>query len=544
MGAPSHGWATPVHGAAVASGPSAGPVDVAEAEDFLRMLHAEYPAAGDLDARLRQVRREIAETGTYVHTGTELTFGARVAWRNSNRCIGRLYWRSLLVRDLRTVNTPEAVFVELVRHLEMAVGDRDDPAAQRGRVSRPRSGGHDADQPGIEPGTRRLRPVISVFAPPAPGTAPAVRLWNDQLIRYAGYRHDDGRTVGDPRYVAFTEAVRGLGWRGKGDRFDVLPLVIEGADGRPRTFELPEHAVVEVPITHPEHPWFAELGLRWYAVPAIANMRLSIGGVDYPLAPFNGWYMGTEIGARNLADTDRYDQLPVVAARLGLDMSTSRTLWRDSALVELNRAVLWSFEQAGLRISDHHSESRRFLDHLAKEERAGRVTPADWSWIVPPMSASLTPVFHRYYDEVQLKPDFHLDPAAAELARNGRPVEATVTPDPAIGPAAAPAVTPAQRVRSVATVPAVPVVPVPVVPVPVVQARGCPVTGATAPAGAAVSPPALPRPRVRPAVPRPAPAGQRSEAGAAAGGSRWRWPFRQRPDTRTAAPAGRDRTAG
>ena len=27
-------------------------------------------------------------------------------------------------------------------------------------------------------------------------------------------------------------------------------------------------------------------------------------------APFNGWYMGTEIGARNLADADRYDLLP------------------------------------------------------------------------------------------------------------------------------------------------------------------------------------------------------------------------------------------
>jgi nitric-oxide synthase len=444
-----------------------------------------------------------------VHTGTELTFGARVAWRNADRCIGRLYWRSLLVRDLRTVNTPEAVFVELVRHLEMAVGDRDDPAAQRDRISRPRSGGHDADQPGIEPGTRRLRPVISIFAPPAPGTAPAVRLWNDQLIRYAGYRHDDGTAVGDPRYVAFTEAVRGLGWRGKGDRFDVLPLVIEGADGPPRTFELPEHAVVEVPITHPDHPWFAELGLRWYAVPAIANMRLSIGGVDYPLAPFNGWYMGTEIGARNLADTDRYDQLPVVAARLGLDMSSSRTLWRDSALVELNRAVLFSFEQAGLRISDHHSESRRFLDHVAKEERAGRVTPADWSWIVPPMSASLTPVFHRYYDEVQLKPNFHLDPAAAELARTGRPPGAE---------SASATDTAAVAQQDTLVLPVVPAAPATRPPAAV-----CPVTGAAAGPG-------VPAPRVRPPVP---PAADSPPQGT----SRWRWPFRQRP-----APATRDRT--
>jgi nitric-oxide synthase len=490
-------------------------VDPAEAEDFLRLLHAEQPRAGDLDARLEQVRREIGETGTYVHTGTELTFGAQVAWRNASRCIGRLYWRSLLVRDLRAVNTPDAVFVELVRHLEMAVGDRDDPAANPETTRRPRPPAQRTPAQlggGGEPAGRRLRPVISIFAPPKPGAEPAVRIWNDQLIRYAGYRRDDGTTVGDPRYVDFTAAVSGLGWRGKGDRFDVLPLVIEGPDRRPRTFELPEHAVVEVPITHPEHPWFAELGLRWYAVPAIANMRLSIGGVDYPLAPFNGWYMGTEIGARNLADTDRYDQLPVVAARLGLDMSVHRTLWRDRALVELNRAVLWSFEDAGMRMSDHHTESQRFIEHLAKEDRAGRATPADWTWIVPPMSASTTPVFHRYYDQVEQKPNFYLDAGAAELARAGAP---------GTGGDGLPAPGWAERDT----------VAVPVIAVPPAAAAEpvCPFTGAS-------RGPSLPRPRVRPAVPPHSgrtPAGEPARGGPA---SRWRWPFRQRP---SAAPAER-----
>ena len=77
-------------------------------------------------------------------------------------------------------------------------------------------------------------------------------------------------------------------------------------------------------------------------MPAISNMCLEIGGVCYPAAPFNGWYMGTEIGARNLADVDRYDLVPVVADRLGLDTAASRSLWRDQALVELNlrRAAL------------------------------------------------------------------------------------------------------------------------------------------------------------------------------------------------------------
>jgi nitric-oxide synthase, bacterial len=378
-------------------------VDPCEAEEFLQKLHHEQPGLGPVRTRLDQVSREIAETGTYVHTPTELTFGARIAWRNASRCIGRLYWRSMLVRDLRGVREPQAVFTELVRHLEIAVGDRGEIADRTAHAA-----------------TRRIRPVISVFAPTPPGGRPPIRLWNEQLIRYAGYRDMAGATTGDPRYVEFTRAVTALGWHGKGDRFDVLPLVIETADERPHLFDLPERAVVEVPIAHPDYPWFAELGLRWHAVPAISNMRLRIGGVDYPLAPFNGWYMGTEIGARNLADPDRYHQLPVVAARLGLDMSSETTLWRDRALVELNRAVLWSFERAGLRISDHHTESRRFLEHIAKEERAGRQTPADWSWIVPPMSGSATPVFHRYYHQADQRPNFYLDPDAQGLARYGR----------------------------------------------------------------------------------------------------------------------------
>jgi nitric-oxide synthase len=74
--------------------------------------------------------------------------------------------------------------------------------------------------------------------------------------------------------------------------------------------------------------------------------------------------------------------------------------------VELNVAVLHSFDAAGVTMADHHSESRRFLAHLAREQRAGRITPADWSWIVPPISGAATAVFHRYYDDADLRPNF------------------------------------------------------------------------------------------------------------------------------------------
>ncbi|MER5967108.1 nitric oxide synthase oxygenase [Streptomyces sp. NPDC002057] len=352
--------------------------DRGQAERFIRQFHHEHPDAGDVESRVRQVLDAIDRTGGYEHFPAELAFGARVAWRNSARCIGRLYWRSLVVRDLRHVSSADAIAAECFEHLRLAG-----------------NGG-------------RIRPVITVFAPDRPGR-PGPRIVNDQLVRYAGHQEPDGRWKGDPRGAAPTARARDLGWKRDGGPFQVLPLMVrEFPDARPEWYELPDDAVREVEFSHPDHAWFAELGLRWYTVPAISDMTLEIGGVRYPAAPFNGWYMGTEIGARNLADAERYDLLPEVADRLGLDRSTERTLWRDRALVELNVAVLHSFQEAGVTMADHHTESRRFLRHIAQESRHGRETPADWSWIVPPVSGGATPVFHRYYDPVDpsLRPAF------------------------------------------------------------------------------------------------------------------------------------------
>jgi nitric-oxide synthase len=347
-----------------------GSVDIDVAHAFLEQFHAETDPAYPLRRRLRRVRAEIERTGTYVHTEAEVEFGARVAWRNAARCIGRLYWHGLHVRDRRAVRSPSAVADECAAHLR---------ACTRGG---------------------RIRSTITVFAPDRPDR-PGPRILNDQLVRYAGHRTSTGGIRGDGGQVELTEHALALGWHPPDPpgRFDVLPLLISVDGSVPEVHELPRDAVLEVPLVHPEFAWFAKLRLRWHAVPAISNMPLSIGGVTYPAAPFNGWYLGTEIGARNLADAQRYDLLPVVADGMGLDRGSDRTLWRDRAVIELVRAVQHSFDAAGVTMSDHHEEARRFLKHVAKEERAGRGCPADWSWIVPPISGALTPVFHRYYDE-------------------------------------------------------------------------------------------------------------------------------------------------
>jgi nitric-oxide synthase len=352
-------------------------VDVNEAIEFSEQFHAENPGLADPQARTAAIVASVLETGTYRHTTSELVWGCRVAWRNSARCIGRLYWNSLYVRDLRNVRNAAGIAEHCRAHLRIAANEG------------------------------KIRPVVSVFAPDEPGR-PGPRIWNEQLIRYAGYHDGDDRVLGDPRYVGFTKRARDLGWAPPAERgaFDVLPLVIDTAEQGPSLHTLGSENVVEVALSHPEYSWFADLGLKWHAVPAISNMDLRIGGINYPAAPFNGWYMGTEIGARNLADVDRYDLTLVVAQRLGLDTSHEQTLWRDRAVIEINRAVLHSFGQAAVTIADHHTESRRFLNHVEREERAGRRCPADWSWIVPPISGSLTPVFHRYYDEHVEGPQF------------------------------------------------------------------------------------------------------------------------------------------
>ncbi|HEX5293203.1 MAG TPA: nitric oxide synthase oxygenase [Streptosporangiaceae bacterium] len=362
---------------------------LASASRFITQFHDES-RAGPPERRLRQVRGEIEATGTYRHTPAELTFGARVAWRNSARCIGRLYWRSLRVRDRREVTAASDIAAESVMHLREATNDG------------------------------KIRPVITVFAPDAPGR-PGPRILNSELVRYAGHPAAGGGVTGDPATAGVTRLARALGWPGgrPPGRFDILPLIVQAAGSLPTRHELPADAVLEVPIGHPEFGWFADLGLRWYAVPVISDMYLEVGGIRYPAAPFNGWYMCTEIGSRDLGDTARYDQLPVIAAQMGLSTASDRTLWKDKASTELNLAVLHSYTAAGVTISDHHTESVRFLRHLEREEGQGRACPADWSWIVPPAASSATPVFHRTYSDFDQSPNFYRHLPAAALA--GKP---------------------------------------------------------------------------------------------------------------------------
>ena len=230
-----------------------------------------------------------------------------MAWRNSARCIGRLYWRSLHLRDRRHVTAPDEVAQECVGHLR------------------------DATRGG------RIRSTITIFAPDGPA-GPGPRMWNEQLVRYAGYRAG-GRVLGDPRYVGFTDTARSLGWLPPSPmgRFDVLPLVVSGggehAAAGPQFFEVPRDAVLEVALAHAEHPWFAELRAAlarrarrsatcaWTSAGSPTRRRRSTAGTWPPRS-----------APATSPTADRYDLL---AERGRGDWAwtpaSDRTLWRDRA---------------------------------------------------------------------------------------------------------------------------------------------------------------------------------------------------------------------
>jgi nitric-oxide synthase, bacterial len=360
---------------------------LAQAQEFLELFHREVPSAGSYERRWAQVRQNIEKTGSYWHTHSELAFGARVAWRHSVRCVGRVRWPTLVVRDARRARTTRQVCRELVRHMRFAT-----------------NGG-------------RIRSTITIFAPDDVA-GPRLRIWNEQLVRYAGWRRPDGSVLGDPRNVGFTDLAQRLGWQSPAQptAWDLLPWVVETAGEEPRQLTVPRQLVLEVPIEHPEYAWFAQLGLRWHAVPVVSHMRLHIGGINYSAAPFNGFYLGDEIASRNLADNERYDQVRTVAREMGLNLGSNRSLWRDRAVIELNRAVLHSFDVAGVSITDHHTEARHFMRFASKESEAGRCPHADWAWInahpVPPQ----TPTFHRLWDDEEIQPNFWLDDDARRRA--------------------------------------------------------------------------------------------------------------------------------
>ena len=70
--------------------------------------------------------------------------------------------------------------------------------------------------------------------------------------------------------------------------------------------------------------------------------------------------------------------------KLGLDTRNPTSCWKDKTLVEVNIAVLHSFQLKNVTIVDHHTASESFMKHLENENKLRKGCPADWLWIVKP----------------------------------------------------------------------------------------------------------------------------------------------------------------
>lgn len=346
-----------------------------EAKKFIEVCYNELGMTiNQQSERLKVINSEIDCIGTYTHTTFEIQHGAKMAWRNSNRCIGRLLWNTLHVFDARDVTTAEEANERLIDHIDFATNNG------------------------------RIRSTITVFPPRINGKDP-LRIFNHQLLRYAGY-HDENTIIGDSASIKMTKMCEEMGWIGNKTPFDILPLVIQELGKKPKLFEIPKEKIKEVQIKHPEYTSIGDLNIKWYGVPIISDMRLEIGGIDYPMAPFNGWYMGTEIGARNLADEDRYNLLPKIAKIMKLDTTLNRSLWIDKALVELNIAVLHSFNESGVTLVDHHTAAKQFKSFELNEKKAGRNVTGNWTWLIPPVSAATTHIYHKPYKNDIVTPNY------------------------------------------------------------------------------------------------------------------------------------------
>uniref|UniRef100_A0A8B9SWB9 Nitric oxide synthase n=1 Tax=Anas platyrhynchos TaxID=8839 RepID=A0A8B9SWB9_ANAPL len=341
------------------------------AKDFIDQYYSSIKRSGSKAhmERLEEVTKEIEATDTYQLRDTELIYGAKHAWRNAARCVGRIQWSKLQVFDARDCTTAHGMFNYICNHIKYATNKGN------------------------------LRSAITIF-PQRTDSKHDFRIWNAQLIRYAGYKQPDGSILGDPANVELTGGTS----RGAGLSRDAPTATTPSSSKSPLSF------VLEVPIRHPKFEWFKELGLKWYGLPAVSNMLLEIGGLEFSACPFSGWYMGTEIGVRDYCDNSRYNILEQVAKKMNLDMRKTSSLWKDQALVEINIAVLYSFQSDKVTIVDHHSATESFIKHMENEYRCRGGCPADWVWIVPPMSGSITPVFHQEMLNYRLTPSFEYQP--------------------------------------------------------------------------------------------------------------------------------------
>lgn len=90
------------------------------ASDFICQYYAHVNELNSVghELRMSQIKNQILEDGTYHLTYEELLFGAKTAWRNAARCIGRFNWNKIKLFDCRHVKSTAEMFEALCNHIK------------------------------------------------------------------------------------------------------------------------------------------------------------------------------------------------------------------------------------------------------------------------------------------------------------------------------------------------------------------------------------------------------------------------------------------
>uniref|UniRef100_A0A8B9JGV2 Nitric oxide synthase n=1 Tax=Astyanax mexicanus TaxID=7994 RepID=A0A8B9JGV2_ASTMX len=333
------------------------------ATDFINQYYTSIKRCGSkahVD-RLEEVKKEIETSGTYQLKDTELIYGAKHAWRNAARCVGRIQWSKLQVFDARDCTTAHGMFNYICNHIKYATNKGNLRYALEQFIALDFM---DLGAFVLQAASYRQPPVGSVLQAASCRQRPTICIQQ--------------------------------GWKAPKGRFDVLPLLLQANGNDPELFEIPDDLVLEVNITHPKFPVKS------------SGLLMSLVGVFFLRVVYRGYFRRwhtckeTEMIFRCL-ETE-------VATMMGLDTRKTSSLWKDQALVEINIAVLYSYQVSKVTIVDHHSATESFIKHMENEYRVRGGCPGDWVWIVPPMSGSITPVFHQEMLNYRLTPSFEYQP--------------------------------------------------------------------------------------------------------------------------------------
>lgn len=72
-------------------------------------------------SRRNAVFEEFSSTHRCEHTSDELLVGAKLAWRNHARCVGRIHWRHIELIDARDAVTADALAEDAGARVDMAI---------------------------------------------------------------------------------------------------------------------------------------------------------------------------------------------------------------------------------------------------------------------------------------------------------------------------------------------------------------------------------------------------------------------------------------